>query len=449
MANVFRLLRRGKSGRITPRGTGPPGDAEPALGAEEEAPSVELPEDLHSFALLAALADGEQGWAGILLPVVSLNFLFVQLVLLLVICCDTSMPRCTGHSQCQLGQWCAPAYFSFSSHYSVDPGICTDCLEAYAMLNVSQGRPTSHPPTVIWSWLRLETLLARTASAGPEWIAAAADHCNRTDVMPFHCDFVVANRKLISGGSMLVLWMTVAMVAISALEDMNEAALAYVFLLTMLQRKEEPPRCAVLAVFWCNTILRLCVLPCGVAVTTCAVLLTSPPTATSFVMNGLVLTFITSLDDSAAQLLPETLVMRLQAAAQTPLFAAAARQSRDTIRNGCHRILALAVSGIIPLIVVHAEDLLAWPIFNVNYSMGPLCSTIPVCLVRIMFFSSLTVTLLRVTQICLIPSLMTHVLPSWSEPHARAVDLLLAPVFATVAFVFVVIGGLALHTLHL
>lgn len=268
--------------------------------------------------------------------------------------------------------------------------------------------------------------------------------------MPTKCDFVVTNRKLVSGGSILVLWLTVAMIAVSTMEDLDEAGLLLILLdLALRRRKESPPSRAILFIFWCSLNLRLFLLPSAVAVTTTAVLLTTSPTATNIMMNGLVLTFLTTLDDLAAPLLPESIVSRAQSALETEFAWGAARYSSQGSWRACHKITAMLVTGVIPVICMHMEALMSVPLFNTGHEHGSLCSLMAQTFLKLTVLACLGNCLVRPASVFYGPCLTSHMLPSLSKCHAQLLEYVLSPVIICCAYVPVLTLGFVIHDVQI
>uniref|UniRef100_A0A7S1LJ65 Uncharacterized protein n=1 Tax=Alexandrium catenella TaxID=2925 RepID=A0A7S1LJ65_ALECA len=266
--------------------------------------------------------------------------------------------------------------------------------------------------------------------------------------MPDQCDFIVVNRKLVSGGSILVLWLTVALVAVVVMEDMNEAGLTLTLLEHALgQRRENPLSRTIVAIFWCSFNIRLFLLPTAVAITTTAVLLIASPTATNILMNGLVITVLTTLDDVLAQLLPQSLIGRAEQVLAAPFASAASRAaSQGSWRSG-HKLAAVFTSGGIPVFLVHMDFMLGLPMLNTAHGAGRLCTAIPQCLMRAWVFCCVAITLSRPVTHFYRSSLLSYLLPFCSQERAKAIDLVLVPLLVFFVFVLVLGLGVIIHTI--
>ena len=246
----------------------------------------------HAAMIIKATEPGASTCAAALPLVASIVFLLVQCVAMLAVGEESSHPRCSAHDQCQTGDWCAPTEWD-----SIEPGRCYDCFTASPLLHEK------------WDELSESWNDARRSAAGEEWLRAAVAHCNRTDTMPDRCDHLVERQSRIAAEIVFVLLFITVLIVLPLAEDWDEAALDMCLFDHRTTAADDPedarPRrdgapAAIRGLTWCCVRTRLFVLPIFILFAVCGLLLSQPATATNFLLNGLAISFATTVDNHVA-----------------------------------------------------------------------------------------------------------------------------------------------------
>jgi hypothetical protein len=246
---------------------------------------------VHTWSLCTATRVNSGCAAGCLALVPSVLLLLVQCFLLQAISLESLHPSCTLDADCRAGMWCAP-----SRDYSgvrADPGMCDDCK--WASLLESQ---------------EYESLPSRYNAAAyaavSDTLSEAVAYCETADTEPDRCDYLVDFHKELTLAPLVVLICTTAMVLTSLVADMDrQAQIADVIEHRLAHVADGPRLWVITGVAWLIFVLRMLVLPGVVVYAYAALVLASPrafgvPLPVSFIVNGLVVSFIHNVDGALA-----------------------------------------------------------------------------------------------------------------------------------------------------
>lgn len=199
------------------------------------------------------------------------------IILLAIVTMESSHPRCTAHDQCKTGEWCAP-----TDTGNIEPGFCYDCYMSHKMF-AGQSRPT---------------MLVKLSSIDHEYLRDAVAWCNSTDVLSSRCDHLVSSHRSLAPSTLLVLVLVVAVVFMVALEDLDEALEEA----TLLRYYATHGQLAwpMLALSWIFVRIKQIALPVLLNSALVSLILSTPLTATNILLDGLAITFVSSVDNTIA-----------------------------------------------------------------------------------------------------------------------------------------------------
>eukprot|EP00746_Dinoflagellata_sp_MGD_P124205 gnl/MRDRNA2_/MRDRNA2_58787_c0_seq1.p1 gnl/MRDRNA2_/MRDRNA2_58787_c0~~gnl/MRDRNA2_/MRDRNA2_58787_c0_seq1.p1 ORF type:complete len:517 (+),score=60.12 gnl/MRDRNA2_/MRDRNA2_58787_c0_seq1:207-1757(+) len=237
---------------------------------------------LHASFIVSATQPNVSCAASAAYMLLTLLLLLLQVLVANSVRYEGSMPRCTKHSQCNVGLFCSPTWVP---PFSIEPGMCDDCDYAVYFLHDKEGK--DHPAA---------------RAAGAEWLNASVVHCNATDTMPGQCDHLVESRKLLTPVTLMVLLLTVGLIMLSIFQDIRQGAEEQKLLMHRMQNMQGIQRNTVRVLWWISSQLRRFQLPHSIVGATVGLLLSGPLTSQNILLNGLAITFLTQVDDLLAQL---------------------------------------------------------------------------------------------------------------------------------------------------
>ena len=298
----------------------------------------------------------------------SLLVILVQLTTLYIVILESSYPRCNTHSDCSIGEYCAPAA-GVLTDYRLDPGFCDDCYPTDWVFN--SNRTQEEQVTYVTEIEPDPEWISFYTTGTPQYWDDAAFHCADTDTMPLRCDHLVDNRNKLSGGGCLVLIFSAILAIIPTIQDLDQAS-DEESLMTPSNVYANSDRFIRALIFLSNRA-RVFVIPMYVIGGSASLIISNEFTSQSFLLNAMAIGFASNVDDLLSFLLiSETERTRVEEGTETIL----AEQGGGSWWKS-NRLYGLLLSTTLVVIVLFCEQLM--PFFSafeqVGYEGNP-CSDI-------------------------------------------------------------------------
>jgi hypothetical protein len=319
------------------------------LGANEDLQCM----NVHAFCIVYGTKHSANFCASVSSMFFSMAFILVQVALLASVILESSFSRCTAHDQCNLGEWCSPA---LGGDFTTTPGVCFDCWSAkmfYEARFENASYETSPDPYELMG-----------EAAGDKWLREGARHCLDTDRMPDRCDHVVHTLSRISPLNMLVFFVMAVLVVSTILEDIDDVA--DLELLTWHRSRFLPsnlkPRWYIIkCLAWLGFVFRKWVLPMLIIGASSALLLLEELTSRTLLLNGIAVTFVTTMDDTLGWM----------------FFRSFSGEGRPRLPVPIliwiyHRLYAMSLVAVLMYTVINSEELLS--IYGNEKKYGSVCS---------------------------------------------------------------------------
>jgi hypothetical protein len=248
---------------------------------------------IHMMTMVRATENGVSKGRAVALVCLSLLVIVIQLTILRIISTESSHPRCNDHSGCKLGEFCAPsADFIFGA--TLDPGFCNDCYSTDWVLH--SNRSQAEQIAFVSNGEHANWKFVFAAGNATYWNEAAA-YCAATDTMPLRCDHLVLNRNTLSGGGALVLIIIAFLVIIPTINDLDQTDDE---LAVMAARGVFEKSGLVKGLLFMSHRARVYLVPGFVVTASAGLILSNTFTSQSFLLNGMAITFASSIDDLLA-----------------------------------------------------------------------------------------------------------------------------------------------------
>jgi len=244
--------------------------------------------NVHAWSVLQATKHDARPCIAVIEMMLSLGFVLFQLFLLASVVLESSFTRCTAHDQCLVGEWCSPA---LGGKFSTEPGVCFDCWSA-RMLYEARFLNASYE-------VYPDPYEKMAAAAGDKWLLEGEQHCNSTDTMPNLCDHLQHSLKSISPLNLFVFVSTAILIVAPMLDDIDDVADLELLtadrarFMTKLRHRH-----IIFGIAWFGRELRRWVLPMMILGATLGLLTREPLTSANMLLNGIAITFVTTMDDT-------------------------------------------------------------------------------------------------------------------------------------------------------
>jgi hypothetical protein len=318
--------------------------------------------------------------AACLALVPSVFVLLLQCFLLQAISLESLHPSCTLDADCGAGMWCAP-----SRDYSGvrrDPGMCDDCRWASKLESQEyESLPSRYN--------------ADAYAAVSDTLSEAVAYCETADTEPDRCDYLVSFHKELTLAPLAVFVCTTGIVLTSLVADMDrQAQIADVLEHRVANMAASPRLCVIASMARLIFVLRMLILPGVVVYAYAALVLASPrayglPLPVSFIVHGLVVSFIHNvdgalalafLDEGARTLIREAFADKMahdderERSESTDQSVLQRMESTDQrqLQSGFRRFLALCFGVLIMMSVLSTESLMdSSPLFRLDWDELP------------------------------------------------------------------------------
>lgn len=311
-------------------------------------------QNVHAWCIVNASKPGVPCLVSLFFLVLSVGFIVMQICLLSAVILESSFTRCVAHDECSTGEWCSPA---LAGSFSTTPGVCFDCWSADMFYDATfhNGTYPKYPDPY-------EDMAKATNDT---WFIEGFDHCSKNDELPRRCDHLVASLGGMSKLTLFVIVCTTVLIVAPILNDIDDVEDLGEFAHHRAKSMPNPKHKFVFDVaVWLAGVLRQWVLPMMIVGATLGLMLGSKLTAQSMLMDGIAMTFLTSVDDTMGWVFFD------------PKRRADERPSLPVPRVlwVFHRVYAFCLIAVLVGTVWHAEALLEK--FGNEKPYGAVCSDV-------------------------------------------------------------------------
>ena len=259
----------------------------------------------------------------------SLFIILVQCMVLSTIVDESSYARCIEHTDCKIGEFCAPSPWN----QMINPGACHDCY--------ATEEPREQPCLYI--------------DHADCWDVAEA-HCAETDTMPLRCDFLTHNRGSLSGGGVLVLLFSAIVALIPTIADLDQAGdeKEVMDALGIYSQTTHYPK-STRVLLYVSHKARVSFVPLLVVAATSSLLLSDSLNSQNFLLNGMAVGFASNIDDLISFVLISEGERQAVEVMVEDALVASQRRRKGWTRN---RIFGIVLAFTLLVSVVWCEELM-------------------------------------------------------------------------------------------